>query len=247
MKLTGYFFLLCALLFACKSNTSTEITEDDSDKIKAVCISDGVPVRETPGKDGKWLTSLNLGESLIYLDEEYKDPEGKGQDFYKVELSDGSQVWARSYGICLKAKAAAVLSETPIYKRPDLVNKTDKVFKTIEFVAVIGEKDDWVEVIGANKKKSGWVKVQYLSANEEDVAVATLAHKSLLDKEGNIVDDKLQKFIEELPYKNTRFNGYLSSLLDEQAIGEIEENINEYQNIPEGQETETYTEENQGE
>jgi hypothetical protein len=230
MKYTGFLALLPLLLFGCKGNQSTETTENETELKSAVCIYDGVPVRAEPGKDGKWLTSLNLGESLIYLDKEYKDTEGKGQDFYKVELSDGSQVWARSYGIALNAKAGAILNETPIYKRPDLVNKTDKVFNPLEFVAVVGQKDDWwIEVIGANKKKSGWIKIQFVSSDPEDVAVATLAHKSLLDKEGKIITENLQSFIDGLPYQNTHFNGYLNSLLDKKVSEEVEESIINYE------------------
>jgi len=246
MKFVKYFIVIAFVLSACKGKEGTESEEADSTKI-AVCISDGVPVKTDPGKDGKWLSALNLGESLVYLDEEYKDSSTKKQDYYKVELSDGSQAWARTYGILLNAKPAAILSETPIYKRPDLVNKTDKSFNPIEFVAIIGEKDDWVEVTGAGKKKSGWIKVQYVSTNPEDVAVSTLAFKSLLDKEGNIISENLQKFIDELPYEDTRFNGYLSSLLDEQVGSEIEESIYEYEGEGEGEYEEEYTEEPQGE
>lgn len=221
--------MFCMVMAACKGKEKQADGNGAPEAQKAVCVTDGVPVKAEPGKDGKWLTSLNMGETMLYLNDEFKDPEGKNQDYYKVELSDGSQVWARTYGIVLNAKPAAVLSETPIYKRPDLVNKTDKAFKTLEFLVVVGEKDDWVEVIGAAKKKSGWIKAQYISTNAEDVAVATLAYKSLFDKDGNILTDKLQPFIDGLPYQNTRFNGYLNSLLDEQvgemvmeSVGEIE-------------------------
>ena len=231
MKLTNYALMLAVIFSACKGKeTSTaENTTTKVEKVPAICISNGVPVREEPSKDGKWLTSLNLGESMVYLGEEYKDSTGNNKDFYKVELSDGSQVWARTYGILLNAKGATILSETPIYKRPDLVNKTDKNFNPLEFVAIIGEKDDWVEVVGSNKRKSGWIKVQYTSTNPEDVAVATLAFKSLLDKDGVIIDDKLAAFVDDLPYENTRFNGYLNNLLDEKVGGEVEESITNYE------------------
>jgi hypothetical protein len=247
MKYTGFLALLPLLLFGCKGNHSTETIKNETELKSAVCIYDGVPVKAEPGKDGKWLSSLSLGESITYLDDEYKDPEGKGQDYYKVELSDGKQAWARSYGICLKAKPAAIVAETPIYKRPELVTKTDKTFKTIEFVAVTGEKDDWVEIVGANKKKSGWVKSQYISTNPNDIAVATLAYKDLLDKDGNIITEKLASFIEKTKDENSKFSTYLNTLLDEQVSSKVEESINNNETDADAQSENQKTEESDGE
>ncbi len=236
MKILRFFIIGTIVLTACKGKTTTEenavvpVSESTEGNITVLCISDGVALREEPKKDGKWISSLNMGETMIYLDKTEADPADAKQEFCYVELTDGSKAWARTYGVLIGAKPAAIVSETPVYKRPDLVNKTEKVFKPMEFVGIITEKDDWVEVVGANKIKKGWIKKQKLSLVQEDIAVATMAQKSLLDKNGNIVNEKIAKFLEDLPYQNSQFTGYLQTLLDEQTGAAIEESIEGYEN-----------------
>jgi hypothetical protein len=235
MKLTRLFFAVAIVLTACKGNQTGEgsdvvpVSENAEGKVTVLCISEGTATREEPKKDGKWVSSLSLGETMEYLDKTEVDPTDEKQEFAFVRLSDGKEVWARTYGVLIGAKPAAIISQTPVYKRPDLVNKTDKMFKMIEFVGVITEKDDWVEVVGANKTKKGWIKRQMLSFDQEDIAVATMAYKSLLDKNGDIMTDKVAQFLEGIPYPNSQFTTYLQTLLDNEAGAAIEESIDEYE------------------
>jgi hypothetical protein len=237
MRFVLAIFIFSIILVSCKNeagkSTDSSIKGAGSaKKITAVCISNGVPIREEPHKEGKWISSMNLGETSEYLGESVIDSADRVREYYRLELSDGSVQWVQSYGILLDAKPAAVVSETPIYVRPDLVTKTDKSFKTVEFLAIVNEKDDWIEVVGAEKRKSGWIKKEAVSMQKEDVAVATLANKALIDKNGDIMLDKLPAFLDNLPYQNTRLASYLQQLLEEHVENTIEESIQEYEQQP---------------
>jgi hypothetical protein len=241
MKLLRILLIPFLLVTACKSrlNDSASNEAATEQRIQAVCISTGTPLREEPKKDGKWISSMLLGEKLTYLGETVFDSLN-GQEYYRVELSDGKQAWGRSYGILLNATPAAIISQTPIYKRPDLVTKTNKSFNIVEFVAIVSEKEDWVEVNGAEKRKSGWIKREALSTNPEDVAVATMAQKDLLDKEGKIVIENLSAFLESLPSGNSQLARYLQDQMANQVEDAIEESIQEYEG--QGNEGEPVTE-----
>ncbi len=232
MKHLYYFFAIAILFSACKGEGGTPDNETKEsagpvEKQKAVCIYDEVAVRAVPEKKGKYLTSLSLGETMSYLGEEKADSTDKKQNFYKVELSDGTVAWARTYGVIVDGQPATVTDQTAIYKRPDLVNKTDKTFNPMEFVVIIGEKSDWVEVVGVKKSKSGWIKKQYLTTKDEDVAVSTLAYKSILKNSGELIPEEVPAFLESLPFKNSGFNSYLQKIVDEQVGAAIEESIKE--------------------
>jgi hypothetical protein len=227
-------FLICS----CRSRQGDTPAADENalERIQAVCISTGTPLREEPRKEGKWISSMILGETLSYLGETVADSANPQQEYYRVELSDGTLAWARAYGILINAAPAAILAETPIYKRPDLVTKTEKSFRILEFVAIITEKDDWVEVVGAEKRKSGWILKSNLTTGAEDVAVATLAQKDLLDKEGNMIQENLAGFIESLPSANSQLARFLQDQMTTQVESAIEESIQEYEGMDEGEE-----------
>lgn len=192
------FLLVSIILVSCKTDTEPEAQSKDTEpveKVIAVCIRNGVPIREEPHKDGKWVSSMKLGETAIYLGETITDSANKNREYYKVELSDGTVQWARSYGIVLNAKPAAIITDAPVYLRPELVTKTDKSVKHFGFLVILKEKGDWVEIIGAEKRNRGWIKKDVLSTKSEDVAIATLAHKEILDKDGNVLIEKVPDFL----------------------------------------------------
>jgi hypothetical protein len=237
MKLLRSVLLLAILLLACKGKPphlkKSEVQAPE--RIQAVCISTGTPLREEPRKEGKWISSLLLGEKMTYLSEMKADSANPQQEYYRVELSDGKIAWSRSYGILLNATPAAIIRATPVYKRPDMVTKTDKSFRIVEFVAVINEKEDWVEVVGAEKRKSGWIKKVSISTDPEEVAVATLAEKDLLDKTGAIQYAKLSAFLESLPNGNSQLARYLQDQMTSRVEGAIEQSIMDYEGQEEGE------------
>lgn len=227
------FLLATIVLASCKNDTKTRDSQTakalPAEKIIAVCIRSGVPIREEPHKEGKWISSMRLGETALYLGETVVDSTDKMREYYKLELSDGTVQWARSYGIILNAKPAAVISETSVYLRPELVTKTDKSFKQVEFLVIVNEKAEWVEVVGSEKRKKGWIKKENLSTEVEDVAIATLAHKEIMDDNGNILPEKLPDFLNNIPYRNALLAVYLQQLLDKQVESAIEESIMDYE------------------
>ncbi len=223
MKLIKYLTIamLSMVLFSCGSETTKKTeTKEEKEEVKvekkgAVTIRNGLSVRAEPNKDGKWLSRLSLGEKVVYLGKSKVDStEKQNYEYHYVELSDGSKVWAYAYGLLIDAKPAVVIDETPIYKRPDLVTKSDEDVEVMEFVAIVGEKDEWIEIVSAGKKKKGWIKKENVVKNDQDVAVSIMAYKSLKNKEGEIELEKIPAFIEEIPYSDSRFIDYLQNMYD---------------------------------
>lgn len=191
MKVTLKFNLLSiifiVLLFSCKGkkNTSTEnLQEETVNTIKAVCIWDKVSVREIPSKDGKWLTSLSLGEKCTYLNEEKEEIDGNRiYKYLKIELQDGKQGWVQSDFIVIDGVPGVVINDAPVYNRPDLLTKTDKFFSKFDIVGVSSSQNDFYEVKGKRKNgkwiEIGWVKKSNISLSDSDIALAKYAAKAL--------------------------------------------------------------------
>ncbi len=234
MKRLIPFILISIILVSCKTDTKTPDMESEDalpgKAVTAVCIHNGLPIREEPRKDSKWISSMSLGETAIYKGELVIDSADKVREYCNLELSDGASYWVQSYGILLEAKPAAVVKETPLYKRPELVTKTNKSFSPSEFLAIINEKDEWVEVIGAEKRKNGWINKEVLSTQAEDIAIATLAQRELLNKDGSIQFEKLSDFMEDIPYREASLAIYLNQQMEEYVSSAIEESIRKYEN-----------------
>lgn len=223
MKFIKYLLLLAIVFTSCKgkegqdggqSNETSQVTVVE--KSDAVCIA-AVSIRKDPFRTkDNYITALSIGEKIIYLGKTEYDSV-KGTDYHMIELSDGKTGWAQNWGILIDAKPAAIIGKTPIYKRPDLVTKSNENLAVMDFVAIVGEKGEWVEVVSADRKKKGWIPSKRVITTMEDVATATLALKSLYDKNGNFLIDNVQAFLDELPYEGTQFRGYLQDMLDEQA------------------------------
>ena len=229
MKKINYLLLFfTALLISCSGNTEVKEKTKVSrnfEKQQTVCIWDGVPVREEPSKDGKWLSKISLGESLFFLGETVLDTTDNDREYIKVELSDGEIAWARSYGLVINGSVAAVKEKVPVYERPDLLTLTKKEFKEMDILAIEEVKEDWIKVIGQEKKINGWIKKSVVTENKEDVAVAILASKQLM-KNGEIDPEKIEEFLENLPYKNSFFNQYIKSQIIEEEVV-VEEPVEE--------------------
>lgn len=188
------------------SKTSEQIEE-------AVCIWDKSAVRDIEGEKSKWLTSLNLGEKVVYLKETKTAKDGKkDREYHKVKLQDGKEGWVRADFVIPGAKSAAIVSNADVYKRPDLLTKSDKSFSQMDIVAVKNSQNDFIEVVG---KRSGetwietaWIREGNVSYKEVDIAVAKYGKAALaIDNK----DEKIKKLREII--ENSDFNG--SSLIPE--------------------------------
>jgi hypothetical protein len=218
--------LLAALLCACSGNKATETSKADTTAVSnaqdaapaelnlagdVVCIWEGVPVYEEPNKKSKWMASISLGETVKYLDETQTDAADNNKEYYKVELYDGKKGWSPSYGLIRDTKLGAVIAELSIvYKRPQLAAISDKKIPFMQIVAVGKSEGDFVEVFGAKKAVSGWVKKGDITTQDNDVTAAILAMKMIpADAQGEALEAKIKEFMAAAP-KDSPFYVYLN-------------------------------------
>jgi hypothetical protein len=225
-------FALCAALSGFQngcsekktaSNPSTETKQVESQKNEVaappaqnaiVCVWDGVPVRETPEKNGKFLSSLNLGEVITDLNELKIDASDKNREYVKVRLSDGKEGWALTYGLIKNAFVAVVKTNVTMCKRPDLLTITAVTLKPMDFVAVSNTIDDWIEITSDQKKKTGWIKKDAITTSKEDITMSILINKSLTVKDGKSIIEKYKSLIAASPFPNSIFTNLLKQQLD---------------------------------
>lgn len=181
--------LICA---ACSKNKSTETIivnpltgeEQPTQTPKAICLWKEIAVREIASEKGKYLTSIYLGEEMEALsDTASEQSTSKRVRFHKVKLKDGMEGWVRDEFIAIQSTAATVLSETPIYKRPDIMSAAGKNFQPMDFVAIKKKEGDWLEVVGKRVGDTwfttGWIKSKNLTTEEVDVAFSIFYSKAM--------------------------------------------------------------------
>ncbi|MEQ8474276.1 MAG: SH3 domain-containing protein [Marinoscillum sp.] len=188
MKNPNLLIVLLLFAIACSSpqsegETSEESTNDESEMAEstieespAVCIWDNISVRETPTAEGKWITSISVGESLTYKGIEAFDSLNKDRKYLKIQLNDGTEGWSIADFIVVDGEIGVFLEETFIYNRPDLLTKSDKKYERLDIIAVQNIQDDWQEIVGKRAEgkwiDSGWIKRGKLSFESIDIAVA---------------------------------------------------------------------------
>jgi SH3-like domain-containing protein len=166
---------------------------------------EGISLRASPSQQGKWLSSISLGEKVVYLGATAVDSADNNREYCKVRLSDGKEGWAFAWPIISNAKAAAVLQKSVIYKRPDLLTSTATELSPMTMVAVKSEKEDWIEMVTSKKEKSGWVKNNVVSYKDEDVAVAILVAKAMAEKDVAKQKEKLEAILNNPSFAGSVF------------------------------------------
>ncbi|MFO7655906.1 MAG: SH3 domain-containing protein [Bacteroidales bacterium] len=210
---TSFIIFVSVLLFISCSNRqgakdSTKEETAVTEKIPSLSMYDystyGLQVLEDYKDPKSQLTSIKLGEAINYLGETVTDSASK-KEYYKIELSDGTTGWALSKYIVIAATPAAVVAATPVYERPDILTKSArKYYDVIDIVAITEERDGWCNVTGRNLLNSGWVLKESLSANKEDFAMAILARKEIFNPKGNIINEKLNDFINNAQFPGSK-------------------------------------------
>ncbi len=205
-----------------------------------VCIWDRAVLRSEPSyQEGKWLASIALGEKVTWLGETQTDSSGaKKLEFHKVRLSDGKEGWALAYVLVRDAVPAAVIQKTYIYQRPDILTVTDQAFEPMDLLAVSKIEGDWLEVIGNQRKKSGWIKKDGVSFREEDVAVAALAYKAFREEDEAVKRQKLLAIVENPALANSVFMAGLRAMLN--PIPAPEEFLSPIEELPPGDTSQDY-------
>ncbi|MBN2212742.1 MAG: hypothetical protein JW723_00730 [Bacteroidales bacterium] len=224
--LTLVLLTAATIMISCKGKKGDEETKETAqkttDSIPAVNVYDysvyGLPVLEDYYDSKSRITFLRVGESVISSGVKKTDTINK-KEYSKIVLSDGTTGWSRSDYIIESAVAGAIIAATPVYERPDILTKsTNKKYDDIDIVAVVGEKDGWYNVTGRNNHNSGWIMKEYVSVSKEDVGMAILARKELFDSKGNIMDDRLNDFINNAPYPGSQ----IVTILRDRLIKSVE-------------------------
>ncbi len=175
--------------------TSVETTSNEAESASkdssgdAICLLDKLSVRETPKSKGKWVTSMSLGEKVYFTGERHTDSVTK-KEYLKVKLIDGKEGWAREPFLAVDGKVGVMTTDANVYKRPDLLTKTDTKYSPMDIVAVIATQDDWAQVKG--KRAEGkyieevWVKANNISNKSVDIAAGKFA--SIAMTKGSMTD-----------------------------------------------------------
>jgi hypothetical protein len=209
-------FILILIMFAgCGSNEgkkSIDVTEKKDNSVKqvlqktaSVCIWDRGTVRATPKKNGKYVSSMSLGEKINWLGETAVDSNDRNKMYYHVELSDGTTGWASQYVVAPDAKAGITTKEVPIYLRPDLLTLTNKSFNEMELVAITKSTGEWLEVTGKEGKKKGWIKSRLVSEKDADIAVGLLTSKALEVKDSSKQYERILEIVDNPSLASSRF------------------------------------------
>lgn len=230
-----YYLFVCAILsagmFSCSGNDKKEssqeevqieeVKEEPVKMVEAVSIWDGISVREEPSADGKWISSVSLGEKVMMTGNTAIDSASDNKKYVEIKLGDDKQGWVVE-GFVEEGKAVAALREVQIFKRPDLLTKTEKSFSPMDVLVLMDTKDEWVEVKGKKQGdkwfSSGWVKRTELTDDEVDIAVAVYGQKALAIEN----EDKRAEAIEEI-LENTSFTS-------SQFMADLKEELNDLQN-----------------
>ena len=221
--------LIAAVTSSCQKKQEQQVVKEEPKpiveevkEVPSVCVWDGASVRADASMKAKWISAMALGEKVTWLGEEKIDSTDKNRRFLKIRLSDGTEGWSSEYVIATDAKPAVVYKEAPVYRRPDLLTVTDVVFEPMEIVAITGSDGDWIEVVGKENAKKGWIQSKLVSTKDTDVAVALLAGKALAEKKDEKKKEKLQSIIDNTAFAGSIFIEDLEMKLKEMQPEEME-------------------------
>lgn len=128
----------------------------------------------------KHLAMVQPGETMEFLGDSVES--GKNEQMYKVKLSDGTEGWARNYGLIM-GKAGAIVREASLYERPTTLSPSRQKLSMGRLVGVLDTMDEFVKV-SANKWQTGWIERNALSRENADVLAAALAGAAMGKKTG---------------------------------------------------------------
>ena len=218
-KLSFLILLISGILLYNSCSRTTKQAENKSenktDSIPAVCIWDGLYIRNAPSKNAAFLSTLNLGESMVYLGRAEHDSLSGNLEYLNIRLSDGTRGWASKSGIVTGATPAVVKEETPLYKRPDLLTISDRRLKAMDVVAVDDTNDDWIKVTGEKGRYEGWIKNVKISQNKEDIALAVLSSRTFKANEDKPLHEVVDEILKDNPYPNSVFVATLRDIARE--------------------------------
>ena len=188
LSLSAFGLLAC---IGCRKSTTAQgsapapaadVAAPVQDNPNQIVVTSRTAILPEPDAKSKSLAVVQSGETLVFLGDSAQSPNGKNESFYKVKLSDGTEGWARSYGLILGHPGAALL-ETPIYQRPTILAPARGKLPLGQLVGVQGTQDEFVKV-AASRWQSGWVRKSDISTDPADVLAAALAGPVMAKKTG---------------------------------------------------------------
>lgn len=152
---------------------STTVSQEDPDRILVTARTAIYPQAKDSGKS---LALLQAGESVTFMHDSLENP-GKKEWFYKVRLSDGTEGWARNYGMML-GRPAVSLSVQAFYQRPDFMSTKTGELQIAQLVVIQATQEEFVK-IAPSRWKSGWVRLADISTDKDEIVAAALASRDL--------------------------------------------------------------------
>lgn len=208
---------------ASENDTEAEVTQEAA-IVSAVCIWDNLSVRDTPSSKGKWLTSISIGELLELNGEVAVDSADNNREYVKVTLADGKEGWTQKLLVVEGGVSAVFAQDAPIYKRPDLLTKSDKNFAWMDIVAVKNLQDEWAEVVGKRKDgtwiETGWVKKESLSTTQVDIATAKFSQLALAETDVEKRKVALTSIVENPDFASSTFMPKLQGELEGMTVAD---------------------------
>ncbi len=215
MLLRHYSNLILLLIIIFSYSTSCKNHETDENvqlpphttkkQMPAVCIWDGINIREAPTLNSRAFSNLSLGESVTFLGISKEDSVKKGLIYDHIELSDGTTGWVAEWALVKDARTAVVTDTTSIYKRPDLLTFTAQHFNPMNIIAINNKKDQWIKVTGERKRLYGWIEMNNVSSDKTDIALALLTTRKLKNKKDQPVYEIIDDILKNNPYPASLF------------------------------------------
>jgi len=181
-----------------------------------VSLWNGLALRETPDKKGKYITLINIGETFTTTDSvEVSDED----EYLGIRLKDGTTGYIINRLVMQKAVPAAILKDAPIYRRPDELTKTSDTFYVMDVVGYSETANgyDWMKVKGrpAGSKwfKEGWIKRDNATQEFLNIAVASLVKKALEEKDSDKRIEMLEAIRTNSDFRNSELIGRVDYLL----------------------------------
>lgn len=157
--------------------TAADVVANSENAADQIVVTQRTAVTVDADAKSKQLALVQPGEVMTFLGDSTESPISKNEMLYKVRLSDGTEGWARNYGLIL-GQAGAILVEVPIYQRPTTLAPTRQKLRIGQLVGVQGTQDNFVRV-AASKWQSGWIDKSALSNDGNDILAAALAGAAL--------------------------------------------------------------------
>ncbi len=209
--------------------------EEMSEIMNVVCMWSAVSLREKPSSKGKYITSMNLGESgTTYGETAIDSSTSKVREYVKITLGDGTEGWIQKNLTAVDVTPYVVKSKTKLYKRPDILAPGKKDFDMMQFIVVTETQDDWMKVKGKRARdgwfSEGWVKSSHLSSNEIDITAAILTERALALSDKAKKLDALNEITDNADFSGSIFMSTIQDMIDdlmyeEESEAETEEEI----------------------